>query len=141
MVHGDFKWEFSIAREPCPQSLGSHSPSWCQQPSRPELWHWSAVFLRDCGGGGSFPSPAGTSQGEQTELLSSSGIVQCQQERSKISPKGYLIAIGKKSCFFFPRKKRQVFHPFSFQRDAVSADSVSFRSKQAHSSFQKVPLK
>lgn len=47
----------------------------------------------------------------------------------------------EKQNAFFPREKRRVLHPFGFQRDTVSADSVSFKSKQAHSSFQKVPLK
>lgn len=57
-------------------------------------------------------------------------------------PKGLFNCNWKKNhAFFFPRKKRRVFHPFSFQRDAVSAHSVSFKSKQSHSSFQKVPLK
>lgn len=55
-------------------------------------------------------------------------------------PKG-LFNCNIKKNHAFSREKRRVLHPFSFQRNTVSADSVSFKSKQAHSSLQKVPFK
>lgn len=67
------------------------------------------------------------------------GIFQCQQQRSKISPKGLFNCSIKNHAF--PREKRSVLHPLSFQCNTVSADSVSFKSKQARSSLRKVPFK
>ena len=56
-------------------------------------------------------------------------------------PKGLFNCNIKKKNHAFSREKRRALHPFSFQRNTVSADSVSFKSKQAHSSLQKVPFK
>lgn len=41
----------------------------------------------------------------------------------------------------FSREKRRVLHPYGFQRNTTSADSVPFKPKQAHLSSQKVPFK
>lgn len=110
------------------------------KPRVPKQWrHPSPVFLREAVAA----SPALRCISRRARLLSLFSIFQCQQQRSKISPKACLIAKLKKKNHAFSRgkKKRSVLHPFSFQRNTVSADSVSFKSKQAHSSWQKVPFK
>lgn len=110
------------AGKPCfPGRVSIHYPSFPERWRRLPPHLWSHISRR-------------------AELLSLFGIFQCQQQNQ---PKGLFncnIYIYIKN-HAFSREKRRVSTPLVFSVQYVSADSVPFKSKQAHSSSRKVPFK
>lgn len=74
----------------------------------------------------------------RAELLSLFGIFQRQQQRSKISPEGCLIAIYE--IILFQGGKKEFPTPSVSSAILYLLIPVPFKAKQAHSSSQKVPF-